>query len=131
MGKTHIRITCPCCGMQVGQNRLNRTHVPVRFAEVVYSGRGRIKWRKNLSPTGAHRALLVALKIKLEESLEWINWRLGIRSQSRILEEVVALKAGESSMTDQSALAMNALSSLREVGSYKSKSILHQSAERP
>jgi len=76
MGKVHVRVQCPMCGMQVSQNRMSRDYLPVKMStfEVVNLGRnkGGFKWLKNVK-VGRREILLLLLKNKLEKLLAAIN----------------------------------------------------------
>jgi len=87
MGKVHVRVQCPMCGMQVSQNRMSRDYLPVKMStfEVENLGRnkGGFKWLKNVKVSG-REVLLLLLKNKLERLLAAINLEMTSGSEKMV-----------------------------------------------
>jgi len=75
----HVRVKCPCCGMQVSQNRMNEDYLPLELStfEVVNLGnrKGGFRWLRNVSVSGKE-LLLVGLRNKLERLLAAVEREL-------------------------------------------------------
>jgi len=108
MGKVHIRIQCPCCGMQVSQNRMSRDYLPVKMStfEVENLGRdkGGFKWMKNVK-VGGREVLLLLLKNKFERLLAAINQEMisGSETMARSVGVTSALLSSRTRMATSSS----------------------------
>jgi len=79
-GKTHTRLSCPCCGMMTSPGRLDQDF-PVKFASVTFRSGGRDKgfYHWDHQPHIPNRLqLLSALREKLTRCIDMLDLELDL-----------------------------------------------------
>jgi len=87
-GKTHTRLSCPCCGMMTSPGRLDQDF-PVKFAAVTFRSGGRDKgfYHWDHQPDVPNRdRILAALRDKLARCLDALD--LELKSPTPLLPSV-------------------------------------------